>query len=330
MDKNRLTLISIIIPVYMVEDYLPCCIDSVISQTYENMEIILVDDGSLDTCPSICDEYANKDSRIKVIHKLNGGLSDARNAGLALATGEFVAFVDSDDYLGKSFLEHLYEAVRYNNADISICDYLKVEENSSEIMSMGNGNSTVYSNRECLISTYQPQVHGMEFMACGKLYRTSLFKDNDIIYPVGKIHEDIFTTYKIYYNAKIIVFINEVQYFYRVRRGSIMQEGYNPRHLHGLEATHEACVFYLEHSEDELLHYAFNAHMRLLVKSYCDIKVKYFGDDKVGIINQLIKDGKKDLMEFSSKAKMPFIKSCLYRMFTMFRSITILKLLKMD
>lgn len=121
-------MISTIIPVYNVDNYLPKCVDSIINQTYKNLEIILVDDGSLDRCPDICDEYAKKDKRIIVIHKKNGGLSDARNAGLEIAKGEYISFIDSDDYINEHMYEDMLSAIENVDADLCICGYDRVND----------------------------------------------------------------------------------------------------------------------------------------------------------------------------------------------------------
>ena len=126
-------LISVIVPVYNVEAYLDKCISSIVNQTYRNLEIILVDDGSPDNCPAMCDAWAKKDSRIRVIHKLNGGLSDARNAGMTVTTGELMAFVDSDDWIDVHYIEYLYNALRQSNADISACDLREVYDDTTMI-----------------------------------------------------------------------------------------------------------------------------------------------------------------------------------------------------
>ena len=122
-------LISVVVPIYKVEKFLPTCIESIIRQSYRNLELILVDDGSPDSCPSICEKYKQVDSRIKVIHKKNGGLSDARNAGLKIAEGKWITFIDSDDYVGIDFLKELYRVAVVNETDISICDYSTVLNN---------------------------------------------------------------------------------------------------------------------------------------------------------------------------------------------------------
>ena len=123
------SLLSVIVPIYNVEDYLNRCVDSIINQTYKNLEIILVDDGSPDNCPQMCDDYAKKDSRIRVVHKENGGLSDARNAGMKVATGEYVSFIDSDDYISLDFYETLFQTMVDNDSDIVECSVVKFYEN---------------------------------------------------------------------------------------------------------------------------------------------------------------------------------------------------------
>lgn len=262
-------LISVVVPIYKVEKYLPTCIESIIKQSYENLELILVDDGSPDLCPSICEKYKQVDSRIKVIHKKNGGLSDARNAGLKIAKGKWITFIDSDDYVGIDFLKELYGAAVLNEADISICDYSTVLDN--KVQEKRNSSVLELSNVECLESMYHPEVHGMEFVAWGKLYSTTLFKKNSIEYPIGKIHEDIFTTYKLIYAASKIVFSNYIGYFYRIRKDSIMTSEFNLKRLAVLDAREEACDFFLKKSEWKVFRLAVNAYFREFIVLYSEL-----------------------------------------------------------
>lgn len=262
-------LISVVVPIYKVEKFLPTCIESIIRQSYRNLELILVDDGSPDSCPSICEKYKLVDSRIKVIHKKNGGLSDARNVGLKIAKGKWITFIDSDDYVGIDFLKELYRVAVLNEADISICDYSTVldnkgqEERSSSVLEL--------SNIECLESMYHPKIHGMEFVAWGKLYSTTLFKKNNIEYPIGKIHEDIFTTYKLIYAASKIAFSNYVGYFYRIRKDSIMTSRFNLKRLAVLDAREEACDFFWEKGERKVFYFAVNAYFREFIVLYSEL-----------------------------------------------------------
>ena len=197
--------ISVIVPIYKVEKYIHRCIDSIINQTYKNLEIILVDDGSPDSCPRICDEYAKKDKRIKVIHKENGGLSDARNKGVDIATGDYIAFVDSDDYIHPNMYEVLIYELEKNNSDIALCKY-KIVYEKSKIKTEIDGKFEVYSlnNLQALDSMYGKD--GVDFIvAWNKLYKKDLF--NKIRYPVGKIHEDEYTTYKLLFASKNVIYI---------------------------------------------------------------------------------------------------------------------------
>ena len=190
-------LITVIIPVFRVEAYLRRCVDSVLAQTYENMEIILVDDGSDDSCPAICDEYAGQDSRVSVIHQKNAGLSGARNAGIEQAKGEYLSFVDSDDYLSPEFLERLYAACVETGSDISVCRWEYVK--GGAIPEKGKGETHIFTGREMLANLYIPD--GAYFVvAWNKLYKRELF--DTIRYPLGRIHEDEATTYRIYHQVR--------------------------------------------------------------------------------------------------------------------------------
>ena len=157
MSYSQHQLISIIVPIYNVEDYLKRCIDSILGQTYKNLEVILVDDGSPDKCGKICEEYKLIDSRIKVIHKKNGGLSSARNNGLDIATGDFIGFVDSDDYIERNMYESLIEALNNNNADIATCGIIREDTNTQHKINIRTPNTEkVYLDidaiREILLS----------------------------------------------------------------------------------------------------------------------------------------------------------------------------------
>ena len=262
-------LISIVVPIYKVENFLSTCIESILRQSYSNFELILVDDGSPDLCPSICEKYKKFDSRIKVIHKKNGGLSDARNAGLRIAKGKWITFIDSDDYIGINFLKELYRAAIDNEADISICDYSTVLNNNGQ--EKRSSFELGLNNIECLEHLYNPKMHGMEFVAWGKLYHMSLFTIFKIEYPVGKIHEDIFTTYKLIYLSQNIVFVDYIGYFYRIRKDSIMTSSFNLSRLAILDAREEACDFFLKNHEITTFNLALNAFLREFVILYSEL-----------------------------------------------------------
>lgn len=234
-SDNGNSLISIIVPVYNVKSFITVCIESIACQTYRNLEIILIDDGSTDNSGDICDEYALKDSRIKVIHKKNGGLSDARNVGIDLAQGDYIAFIDSDDFIYPEYFEYLYEMISKNNADMSSCQPVLVDENGNTMSTpiAGKDYIKIITGQENCMEEY---VIGNKIntTAWGNLYKTSLFKESGIRYPFGKYHEDVFTTYRIIDLCEKIVIGNRKLYAYRQRGGSIINSGFSEKHLDGI------------------------------------------------------------------------------------------------
>lgn len=234
-------LLSVVVPVYKVELYLNKCVDSVLSQTYTEFELILVDDGSPDLCGEMCDEYAKKDDRIKVIHKPNGGLSDARNAGIELAKGEYITFIDSDDWVDITYLEKLYNLMIETGSDISVCNFIRTE-NEDVTIDSENIEISEYTSPEIL--RYMFGTFGVQLtVAWGKLYRTELFEE--IRYPVGKVHEDEATTYKLLYKAGKTVVSNEKLLYYRQRGGSIMRSGFKLKNkFDAIKAFEERAEFF--------------------------------------------------------------------------------------
>lgn len=215
--KMNNPLISIIVPCYKVEEYLDKCIESIVKQTYKNLEIILVNDGSPDNCAQICDDWAKRDSRIKVIHKENGGLSSARNAGLDIAKGEYISFIDSDDFIDITFIEFLYLKLKESNADISCCGYYHYfNADLKEIRHFKNIN-LVMNSCEAIIKMNTIGYFGVG--SWNKLYKSELF--NDIRFPIGKLSEDWFILYKLIDKANKITYNSEPKYYYRQRKGSI-------------------------------------------------------------------------------------------------------------
>lgn len=215
-------LISVIVPIYKVEAYLDRCVQSIVNQTYQNLEIILVDDGSPDKCPEICDEWAIRDARIRTVHKKNGGLSDARNTGIDLAKGEWIAFVDSDDYIMPDMYKRLLSEVIENQADIATCsffyDYQSYQESLVPFLKQDHA---ILSAKDMMLICFKP--HPVEFtVAWNKLYHKKLFDDkNQIRYPKEQLHEDEFTTYKLLCAANRVVWLHDDFYAYVQRQGSI-------------------------------------------------------------------------------------------------------------
>lgn len=224
-------LISVIVPVYNVEKYLARCVDSIVNQTYKNLEIILVDDGSPDLCPQMCDDYAEKDSRIKVVHKKNGGLSDARNAGMAVATGKYISFIDSDDYVSDDFFECLLDVMNKENSDIAECSVVKLYEDNRFDEFSDDLSVKTYDTQDAMSALIAENPFHQHVW--NKLYKTELIKD--IPYAVGKLNEDEFWTYQVFGRANKVSKLNKTMYYYFQRNSSIMGVGYNIRRLDALE-----------------------------------------------------------------------------------------------
>lgn len=210
--------ISVVIPVFRTEKYLEKCILSVLCQTYADLEIILVDDGSDDSCPEMCDAFAASDGRVKVIHKKNGGLSSARNEGINAATGEYIAFVDSDDHIAPDMYERLMENAY--DADIVICSYFSVDDDK-KIQHKGFSEKTTLTGKTALSELFKDEK--IKNHVWNKLFRKELF--SGVSFPEGKIYEDILTTYKLFEKSEKVVCIPQAEYYYINRKGAISKNG---------------------------------------------------------------------------------------------------------
>ena len=234
--------VDIVVPVYRVEKYLRRCLDSILNQTHNNFKLIIVDDGSDDKSPEICDEYALKDSRIHVIHKENGGLSSARNAGIDWAminsNNKWITFIDSDDMIHLQFLEFMCKAVNENKVEISRCA-LKSFSQDSEINTskLSYNISVMDADKAYLIENSDSNV-----CAQGKLYRKDLFEE--IRYPIGKLHEDLFTTYKLYAKSQFVAVLDNELYMYFYNPDGIIHSVWSPRRLDEFEAFEEQLAYF--------------------------------------------------------------------------------------
>lgn len=216
-------LISVVVPIYKVEEYMSRCVDSIINQTYKNLEIILVDDGSPDNCPAMCDDFAKKDNRIKVVHKKNGGLSDARNAGMAQATGDFISFIDSDDWVDVDMIETLVNKALENSSDIVSCGVRMVWENDQPSkMLTKNHEEITFTDTESALYSFVKSEYLIQTV-WNKLYKKSVIQD--IPFPYGKINEDEYWSWKAISRARTITSIDKPMYNYLQRNGSIMRGG---------------------------------------------------------------------------------------------------------
>lgn len=252
---REMDLISVIVPVYNVGEYLCECIDSILSQTYQNLEIILVDDGSMDDCPELCDSYASKDSRVKVIHQENRGLSAARNKGYEASSGRYIAFVDADDMIFSTYIEMLYSLIVKNNAQIAICSYTRAQNGQDE--------KTVTQEyvlpSEKMLKEWHGKRKSIETVVWNKLYSREIFEkfEHSKIFPEGKTHEDIYTSHLFVSLAKTIAITNKILYFYRKREKSISRTYTKEAAKADLDAQKARMRFFKERR-------LYGAYMRLL------------------------------------------------------------------
>ena len=241
-------LVSIIVPIYKVEPYLRRCIDSIVNQTYTNLEIILVDDGSPDGCPQICDGYAAKDKRVVVIHKENGGLSDARNAGLDICKGEYISFVDSDDWVDEKYIKILLDIAIKENADIVIGCFEEILNEQNFKSTSNNNQYDTFDSTELLCHLCKADLKGL-MPSWGKIYTYNCF--NNIHFPKNKLYEDAHINYKIYSNIKKACYTKNILYFYRIRDDSIM--GKTKTSIHCLDVFIERYIFLKNRKESSLI-----------------------------------------------------------------------------
>lgn len=268
-------LISLIIPVYNVEEFLDRCLESAINQTYENIEIILVDDGSPDSCPKLCDNWSKKDKRIIVVHKLNGGLSDARNAGIKIAKGEYLTFIDSDDYIDKSYVKELYDAIKIDDCDLSISGIV-VKYSNRTVINKYTNEKEILTPKETLKKILYDE--GIDISATAKLYKKELFKN--IQFPKGRLYEDAATTYKLIYASKKIANNNVPTYFYMIRNNSIAQSTFNKKKMDLIKSTEEMTNFIREKYPD--------------LSSACDRRLMYAYLSTVSQLASVKKEYKKE------------------------------------
>ncbi|MEE0887750.1 MAG: glycosyltransferase [Candidatus Saccharimonadaceae bacterium] len=235
---KKAPFVSIIIPVYNTAKFLPRCLDSVIRQTYRNLEIIIVDDGSTDNSYDIAKQYTQKDPRIKLIHQKNQGLSGARNTGITKSTGTYLTFIDSDDEIKPTFTEKLLTALQKNNAGISICSFKEVYPNGKNTHFSNNYPAKIYDAKSALQAMLQE--NGFMLSATMKLFPKAYFKN--IRFPVGRLHEDVGTTYKLIMQADKTSFIPDELYIYHHHNNSIVSaKNFDPHKLDIITLTDQMC-----------------------------------------------------------------------------------------
>jgi len=265
-----MALISVIVPVYKVEMWLRRCIDSILAQTFSDFELILVDDGSPDNCPQICDEYARRDSRVKVIHQKNGGLSAARNTGLDITRGKYITFVDSDDWIDSDFLEVLFRNIVEHDAQICQCNFrFSFEDGTAEIPSRNTAEISFLNKSAAIHSLFDYDWNGFYIPVWGKLYSSTLFKN--VRFKPGRIHEDNFMSCDIVVRGDYerIVVLQCALYNYFQRTGGLATEWKDPKEIEDKFAAHLYFLNALPAGSPELLvlwRNGIRGHLALLLR----------------------------------------------------------------
>lgn len=297
MDED---LISVIVPVYGVEKYLDKCIESILSQTYHNLEIILVDDGSPDNCPQMCDDWAKKDGRIKVIHKENGGQGSARNMALNICQGDYICFVDSDDYLEPNYVELLLNACKEHNADIAICKIRTIDENT-----LKEGDITEFKNAS-VVSDCDMVIHASNnekvysHSPCNKLYSKDIF--NHLRFPEIRMCEDSAIYLETFYLAKTIVTAPVFLYNYIIHTGSTMRKDITLERFNSRMKQQEVCINFLQqHGYDGLLRGQIYSCMHSCIGQYIRTKNK----DLKKYIKERYKKYRKEYKRYINFWKLP-------------------------
>ena len=278
-------LISVIVPVYNVEEFLPYSLDSIVNQSYENLEIIIINDGSTDMSGKICNEYAKRDKRIKVINQENKGLSGARNTGIANASGKYIAFIDSDDIISSQFLKYLHKIIVETQSDIAECSFTKIGENEvfAKKYEFDEDEKYIVINSEQALNRLHNEdveITIKSVVVWNKLYKKELF--NEIEFPKGKRYEDDFTTYKILGKIHKMVSSNRILYNYVQRKKSIMHQKFSLKRLDALEVFDNYINVFKWHSDKYLFDKCLVRHLRVLTTILEELYNSDYGEkDKI-------------------------------------------------
>lgn len=293
-------LISIIVPVYKAEKYLDRCVESIVSQTYTNLEIILIDDGSPDNCPKMCDKWAKKDSRIKVIHKENGGAASARNAGLEAVTGDYIGFVDSDDYIDENMFSDLISSVCTNNSDIAICNTNDLDSNGNIALRSLNINDVIV-DKYSLITLKKGGFFGAVLWNC--LFKKELW--DNIRFPEYRKHEDVAVLPYVYYKANKISFVDKALYYYSFVDDSIMNSGFSEKDLVLIEIYDKKLDFFKNDTHYDEIFIGALSMLRYILLSNCNEKSSEYKQFKK-YSKSLLKRAKMEGIKLSGKKKLSF------------------------
>lgn len=301
-QKTNKPLVSIVVPCYNIEQYVKKCVDSILKQSYRQIEILLVDDGSTDGTSEILDDF--RDKRIKVLHQNNGGLSAARNAGLTFANGKYICFIDGDDYIDDKYVEVMMSRAETENADVVVCGYNNVDMGGKILREESFSEDKILSGREAAsdLLRYNRTVN---ISAWNKLYRTELFKKNNIGYPLGKLYEDSYTTYKLLFYSDKVCYVKNRLYYYVYRKESIMNSTkLEIRFNNIVNIINETKEFYsrmncYEKYEKDLKTFEINWLSFILREA---IKRRFYCDARIEALNRL-KSMKNDIRKGSNISK---------------------------
>lgn len=264
-------LISVIVPVYNAEKSVERCLKSIIKQSYKNLEIIIINDGSTDKSLNICEKFYAKDSRIRIICQENGGVSKARNTGISSMSGEYVIMIDSDDYMTECTIEKLYNEILLTNADLALCDFENGSEENYSFTISEKILPEIINNRQALKRIYVNNHNALQYVApWGKLYKKELFKD--ILYPDGKIFEDIYVTHRILQRCKKIVVVPQKMFYYFEGKDSIMHKEFHIGKIDYLEALKQRIFFFKECGYNDLVHIAYDEYLHSLIWEYSRVR----------------------------------------------------------
>lgn len=256
-------MVTVIVPVYNVEAYLDKCVESIVNQTYTKIEIILVNDGSTDSSGEICDKWSEKDSRVKVIHKENGGLSSARNAGLDQARGKYICFIDSDDWVELDFVKLLVNYIEKYDADISQCGFVE-EVVGEEALPYRSENYVVTTGKDAIKRLYNRETYLNTVIMCNKLYKNKIFKE--LRFDEGIHHEDEALIHEVLYNADKVVINESALYHYVTRPNSIMNSQFSLKRLDSIYAYEKRITYLKSKEEHELVRMTMRMYFRVLLE----------------------------------------------------------------
>ncbi len=280
--------ISVIVPVYKAEQYLHCCVDSILSQTFEDFELILVDDGSPDNSGTICDEYAEKDKRVRAFHQENKGQAAARNYGVSIANGEWICFVDSDDAIHPQMLACLYDAVKSTHALIAVCDVMRASECPAWKLLQDTEQTVHHSDNEETMLMWLTTGHQCYWIPCAKLIHSSLLQQYP--FPEGRIYEDNAVVFKWLHEAKVVVDCHTPCYWYRHNPESTTQTGFSVKRLDYLWATEEQICFYSERGYETLSRFFCNEYFKMVISNYNNMKAASMSE---ALIKKMVKESKR-------------------------------------